>query len=146
MKVRPALFILENDKALLMQYRYGETDVYNLPGGNPDPTETLVQTLVREMEEEMGITVTVGKLILIGEVLMQDSSKEDVLHCVFEGKILEGIPVLNPAQTSAKAIVWKAIDEIYPLAMYPQVGEQLQNILSQKSDNQYIGKINQVWY
>ena len=36
MKVRPSVVIVENNCVLLMRYRYGQTDVYNLPGGNVD--------------------------------------------------------------------------------------------------------------
>ena len=34
MIVRPAICIVENEKILTMRYRYGNTDVFNLPGGN----------------------------------------------------------------------------------------------------------------
>ena len=146
MKVRPAILIIENDSVLLMQYRYGHTDVYNLPGGNPDPNETLSETLIRELEEELLIKIEVEKLVLMGEVLSSTQGRADVLHCVFAGKIVSGIPTLNPDQTSAIALVWKPIAALDTLAMYPQVGVELKNIIFQNTDNQYIGTIKQVWY
>jgi 8-oxo-dGTP diphosphatase len=141
MKVRPSIALLENNKILLMRYRYGDTDVYNLPGGNVDKGETLTETVVRELMEELGIEVEVGKMILSGDVIMPEG-KEDVLHCVFEGKILTGKPILNPKETSALELVWMPLEDLNELEMYPNVGKYL----SKRLDFQYVGKVNQVWW
>jgi 8-oxo-dGTP diphosphatase len=141
MKVRPSVVIIENDCLLLMRYRYGQTDVYNLPGGNVDKGETLTQTVVRELQEELGIEIAVEKMILVGEMLMPEPQK-DVLHCVFLAKIIEGKPVLNPMETSALEVVWKPIKELNSLAMYPNVGVYLQEVV----DFQYVGRVEQEWY
>jgi 8-oxo-dGTP diphosphatase len=141
MKVRPSVVIIENDCVLLMRYRYGQTDVYNLPGGNVDKGETLSQTVVRELQEELGVEIAVEKMLLLGEVLMPEP-KKDVLHCVFLGKIMKGKPILNPEHTSALEIVWKPIDALKDLDMYPNVGAYLQ----ESADFQYIGRVEQEWY
>ena len=85
MKVRPSVAIIENEKVLLMRYRYGETDVYNLPGGNVDAGETLEQTLVRELQEELGIQISVGEMLLAGEVILPQQ-KTDVLPLLFKAE------------------------------------------------------------
>ncbi|MEY4541233.1 MAG: hypothetical protein RLZZ306_2990, partial [Bacteroidota bacterium] len=68
MKVRPSIAIVENNHLLLMRYQYGNTDVYNLPGGNVDKGETITETVVRELMEELGIEVEVETMILSGDV------------------------------------------------------------------------------
>jgi 8-oxo-dGTP diphosphatase len=141
MKVRPSIAIVENNHLLLMRYRYGDTDVYNLPGGNVDKGETLIETVVRELKEELGIEVEVGKMILSGDVIMPEG-KEDVLHCVFEGKIIAGKPLLNPKETSALELVWMPLVDLDELEMYPNVGKYLFKSL----DFQYVVKINQTWW
>jgi 8-oxo-dGTP diphosphatase len=141
MKVRPSIAIVENNQILLMKYRYGNTDVYNLPGGNVDKGETLTQTVVRELREELGIEVEVGNMILSGDVIMPEG-KEDVLHCVFEGKILGGKLMLNPKETSALELVWMPLVDLDELEMYPNVGKYLFKNL----DFQYVVKINQTWW
>jgi ADP-ribose pyrophosphatase YjhB (NUDIX family) len=143
MKVRPSVVIVENNHLLLMRYRYGNTDVFNLPGGNVDKGETLASTVVRELQEELGIDIALEQMILTGDVIMP-VGKEDVLHCVFKAKILKGIPILNPVETSALEAVWKSIDELDKLDMYPNVGKDLQRVLSQGFE--YVGKIGQVWW
>ncbi len=145
MKVRPSVVIIENNCVLLMRYRYGQTDVYNLPGGNVEKGETLAQTVVRELQEELGIEIAVEKIILIGEVLMLEP-KKDVLHCVFLGKITEGKPILNPVHTSSLEIVWKPIDSLKDLDMYPNVGADLEKFLLEDVGFQYVGRVGQVWY
>ncbi len=141
MKIRPSIFIAENNQILLMRYRYGDTNVYNLPGGNVDKGETLTETVIRELMEELGIEVEVGKMMLSGDVIMPEG-KEDVLHCVFEGKILSGKPVLNPKETSALEVVWMPLEDLYKLEMYPNVGKYL----FESTDFQYVGKIEQTWW
>ena len=146
MKVRPSVAIIEGDKVLLMRYRYGEADVFNLPGGNTDPGETLVGTLQRELVEELGIEIAVEELLLTGEVILLQQ-KTDVLHCVFRAKITQGIPVLNPVETSSLEVLWKNIDDLADLEMYPNVGFMLQQQLNSSSKTStYVGKIPQRWH
>lgn len=145
MKVRPSILVIENQQVLLMRYRYGQVDVYHLPGGNPDTGETLTATLVRELREELGVGIEVGTMILSGEVILPEQT-EDVLHCVFRANVSMGIPVLNPAETSALEIVWRDISELNTVEMYPNVGYELQRVIMQESDYQYIGKVSQQWH
>jgi len=145
MKVRPSIAIVENNHLLLMQYRYGNTDVYNLPGGNVDKSETLTETVVRELMEELGIEVGLEEMILLGDVIMPEG-KEDVLHCVFEGKILSGKPVLNPKETSALAVVWMPLVDLHELEMYPNIGAQLQRFYLEGRRIDYMGRIGQKWF
>ncbi|WP_234736315.1 NUDIX domain-containing protein [Tellurirhabdus bombi] len=145
MKVRPALLLLENNHVLLMHYRYGESDVYALPGGNPDRGETMDTTLIRELEEELGIDVEVGSVACMGEVILPEA-KNDVLHVVFSGQIIGGLPKLNPEHTTALAVVWKPIAELAALNMYPNVGRQIQHWLQMGPNAAYVGKIDQPFF
>lgn len=145
MRVRPSVVIIENDCVLLMRYRYGQTNVYNLPGGNVDKGETLAQTIVRELEEELGVGISIEKMILMGETLMLEP-KKDVLHSIFLAKIIQGTPSLNPTETSALEVVWMPIDSLKELSMYPNVGTELQKIVSEGAGFQYVGEIEQTWY
>jgi 8-oxo-dGTP diphosphatase len=145
MKVRPSIAIVENNHLLLMKYRYGNTDVYNLPGGNVDKGEILTETVVRELREELGVEVEVGDMILSGDAIMPEG-KEDVLHCVFEGKILSGNPILNPKETSALTVVWMPLVDLHELEMYPNVGAELQRFCLKGRGIDYMGKIGQKWF
>jgi 8-oxo-dGTP diphosphatase len=144
MKVRPAICLIKNDKVLLMRYEYNNQNIYNLPGGNPDRFETLPETLKRELLEELNVKIEVGSMILIAEVSLKQQN-DDVLHCIFEGKITESEPVLNPNETTAKEIVWIPIEKLNDYILYPNIGSQLRNKLLNVLDEIYLGKINQIW-
>lgn len=145
MKIRPAILIIENEKILTMQYNYGGQDVYNLPGGNLEFGEYLADALAREMVEEMGIQVSVGELILVGEVHNLEQKKQ-TFHFVFAGKIIEGTPVLNPKETSAIAIKWLNINELDFVNLYPNISKKILQYLAGSLENKYIGKIEQQWF
>ena len=145
MRCRPALILVERNHILLMKYQYGTEFVYNLPGGNPDPGETLVETIVRECREELDIEVEVGNLLMVGEIL--PSEKRDAsVHILFEGKIISGIPVIQKDQTSALELVWVSISEITKINMYPNVSAELQDLLFLQKPGKYVGVIPQAWF
>ena len=89
--------------------------------------------------------ITVEKMILTGEVLMP-APKSDVLHCIFLAKITQGKPTLNSVETSALEVVWKPINTLKDLDMYPNVGAELERILLEDVGFQYVGKVEQEWY
>jgi 8-oxo-dGTP diphosphatase len=142
MRVRPAALIIQDNALLTMRYRYGDREVYMLPGGNPDPGETLREALQRELHEELGLEVQVGTLLLCGEVIGW-GSREDTLHCVFEVPVLPGTPVLNPEQTSAEALVWVPVADAPALTLYPQVGEALLALRQGTLPSVHVGVIEQ---
>ncbi len=149
MKVRPSALIWRvqdsQTEVLLMRYCYGGQDVFALPGGNPDRGEILPETIVRELHEELGVRVDVGEMILAGEMLLTERN-DDVLHVVFAARNLQGIPELNPAETSALELVWKPIADLSQLNLYPNVGARLLPWFSSATYLGYIGRIEQRYF
>jgi 8-oxo-dGTP diphosphatase len=142
MKVRPAVVIVKEETVLTMRYVYGEKEVYALPGGNPDPDECLPEALRRELMEELGVTVEIGEMALCGEVLWGEMRKE-TLHMVFSAEIDNGIPKLNPQETTALEIVWLPYDKLGQRLMYPNVGEDILKYLQGDLRSAYVGVIDQ---
>lgn len=145
MIVRPAVLLLQDEAVLLMQYRYGNTDVFALPGGNPDPGEDLEATLERELQEELGLAIQVFGLLFCG-VVTRPGQKDDVLHCVFSAEIFGGTPTLNPTQTTALNVVWKKLTELPNLALYPSVAHAIQKHHTALLPTTYLGYIDQPFY
>ncbi len=149
MKVRPSALIWrtkdDQTEILLMQYRYGEADVFALPGGNPDRGETLPETVAREVQEELGISITIGEMAFAGEMLLSERA-DDVLHIVFATRYPQGEPVLNPAETTALAVRWIPIGEVDKLNLYPNVGTAIQQWFDSAIDLGYIGRIEQRYF
>jgi 8-oxo-dGTP pyrophosphatase MutT (NUDIX family) len=149
MKVRPCALVWRNSanlpEILLMHYCYGGQDVFALPGGNPDRGEILPQTIIRELQEELGVTVTLGDMVLAGEMLLTQRNN-DVLHVVFEAQTMQGEPVLNPAETTALEVLWKPISELSSLNLYPNIGTQIQTWFNSATNLGYVGRIEQQYF
>lgn len=52
--------VFENDKVWL---RFNQRDEWELPGGKMDPGEQPEETCIREIEEELGFEVKVGRIV-----------------------------------------------------------------------------------
>ena len=101
--------------------------------------------IIQEMAEEMKIQVSVGELIMVGEVHALEQQKQ-TFHFIFDGKITEGTPILNPKETSAIAVKWLNINELSSKNLYPNISEKLTQYLAKNLNNKYIGKIEQKWF
>jgi ADP-ribose pyrophosphatase YjhB (NUDIX family) len=143
--IRPAILIIENHQILTMQYRYGHQEIYNLPGGNLELGEHLSDTLAREMQEELSLQVSVGDMILVGEVFLE-TQKKHTLHLLFEGKIMQGTPMLNPKETSALAVKWIDVNHLMEVNLYPNFAREILKYLKGEIKNKYIGKVDQQWF
>lgn len=142
MRVRPCALIIERNCVLTMKYRYGGAEVYALPGGNPDPGESLSQVIVRELREELGVETEVDQLAFCGEVIGEEGRK-DALHAVFLVHLVAGLPTLNPEHTSAVEVVWLSMADLTSKHLYPHVGQEIRAFIHGKLLSVYLGKIEQ---
>ena len=144
MRCRPAVVIIENSHLLLMKYQYGDQSIYNFPGGNVENEELLHETLVRECQEELGIEVELGNLLCMGQVLSNEN-RNGALHVLFEGKIVSGLPILQPTETTAIDLVWWPVGQLSEIVLYPNVGDVVQDYLITGKSAGFLGEINQLW-
>jgi len=62
---RAGALVIKDNKVLLMHQIFNGEDFYTLPGGTWEKGETIEETCKREVLEEFGINVTVGKLAFL---------------------------------------------------------------------------------
>ncbi|MCX5395584.1 NUDIX domain-containing protein [Streptomyces sp. NBC_00102] len=76
--------VIEDGEILLLDQ---DTDArsFSLPGGKVEDGESLGDALVREMKEETGIDVEVGRLLYVCDVV-----KAHVVHITFEARRIGG--------------------------------------------------------
>lgn len=146
MKIRPSVVVIQDRNLLLLKYDYNGNVVYGIPGGNPDTKESLALTVVREIEEELSISVRLDDIVFVGEII-SDRLDDTSLHCVFTGDIISGNPKLNPVHTSALGISWEPIEKLDSLNLYPNIGVFLKNKFHLEiKEKVYNGTISQKWF
>jgi 8-oxo-dGTP diphosphatase len=102
--------ILVQDRRLLMvkQARGGE-DYWLLPGGGVEYGETLAEALRREVLEELGLRVSVDRLLAIVESISPDPSyAKHVVHMMFEVSAAREVP---PEAQDAAILAVAFLDE-----------------------------------
>jgi ADP-ribose pyrophosphatase YjhB (NUDIX family) len=96
------------------------------PGGGLEEQDlSLVECAVREVFEETGLHVAVGKLVYLREFIEQAAQIHHVelffLAEDFSGQLtLENVKGKGPDEEFIKQVVWLAKDELLQLTVYPE--------------------------
>lgn len=113
MRVRVTAVVVVDGRVLLLKQDTGSGRSWSLPGGKVDPGETVREALVREMREETGLDVEMGRLLYVC-----DHPAAEMLHLTFETRVLGG-RLGQIAGTDTRPI--EAV-EFVPVAELPEYG------------------------
>lgn len=139
-QVRVAGLICENGKLLVMHYNYPNGRIHAIPGGRMEQGEFAPEALRREYMEELGLEVEIGPLLFVGEMFAKEKMKQ-TMHLVFATKILAGVPVLNPDETSANGVGWIALADLADYHLYPDIGDAIQGNGDEAKTATYLGNV-----
>jgi len=128
-----------------MKYLYGDTVVWGVPGGSPHDGETLADTLRRELDEELGVSIGIDELVGVIETPSAGKVKH-TLHCVFLGKIVGGTPAVNAEHTSALAAEWIKVEELDGSVLYPPINDVIKQALTEGPKPRYLGLRKRKWF
>lgn len=123
LKVRASLILIEDGKLLVVKHRKGSHSYWVLPGGMVEYGETIRETAVREIEEELNLKIEVEKLLFIGDVIPQDRHRH-VIDIYFTGKILGGELKLG-SEKILEDIKKIDLDSLSEIDFRPDIGEEI---------------------
>lgn len=114
---------VQDDTGRILMIRRTDNDLYAIPGGAQDVGETIVQTVVREVREETGITVEVIALVGIY------SDPEHVI-AFSDGEIRQEFSICFRANqvggeirtsSESKEVIWVEPEQLDELDIHPSI-------------------------
>jgi len=77
LRIAAAMLVRADGRTLLVRKRH--TTIFMQPGGKIDPGETTQSALVRELKEELGISVEIQSLVPLGQFLAPAANEAGVM-------------------------------------------------------------------
>lgn len=109
--------IMRDGKVLIVRRAAGlATGIYTLPGGVVEAGETLTEAVIREVQEETGLSIEPVTLAGYREMIVRDNQGKIARHFViacFAARWLSGEPV--PDLSEISEAIWRHPDELNSL-------------------------------
>jgi len=141
-RIRVAALILVDGRIVVVRHRRKDSCYHLLPGGGVEWGETLEQALFREVAEETGLRVQVGRVLLVSDTIDPNGNRH-VVNVVFEAEVSERPTVMTSRDRRVEAVEMIAPEELAGLDLRPPVAKQLLQSLSSQGDASqiYIGPV-----
>jgi ADP-ribose pyrophosphatase YjhB (NUDIX family) len=127
-RVAVSAFVL-NDAGQLLLIRRSDNDLYAIPGGGQEVGETVTQAVVREVQEETGVTVEVTGLIGIYSnpqhvIAYDDGEVRQEFSLCFRAH-----PVTSEVRTSDESteVLWASPAQAAELTIHPSIRLRIQH-------------------
>lgn len=121
-----AAIIQHEGKILATQRGYGDfKDGWEFPGGKMEPGETMQQAIIREIQEELGVTISPTKLVTTVEY--DYPTFHLTMHCLLATVVEGEIKLIE--HEDAKWLTKETLDSVEWLPADVEVVEKLKQIL-----------------
>ena len=121
-----AAIIQHERKILATQRGYGDfKDGWEFPGGKMEPGETMQQAIIREIQEELGVTISPTKLVTTVEY--DYPTFHLTMHCLLSTVVEGEIKLIE--HEDAKWLTRETLDSVEWLPADIEVVEKLKQLL-----------------
>ena len=121
-RLRVAVCLVRDERLLLVEHEKAGRRYWLLPGGGVESCETLIEAARREVVEETGYGVEVGRLVLLCEAI--EPGGRHIVNFFFAGEIAGGSLRLGDDGRLRDAR-WIARDAIGGIRFMPPVRDEL---------------------
>lgn len=115
-----AALVVDPDGRMLLVRKRG-TSAFLQPGGKPEPGETPVETIIRELNEELGLALTAGRFENLGTFEEAAANEPDhrVVGHAFRVELTRAEAVAAREAAEIAELRWATVAEAQGLALAP---------------------------
>lgn len=140
-RIRVAALMLVDGKVVLVRHRAGASTYHLLPGGGVDYRETLEAAVSREVSEETGLQVSVGRPLFISDTIAPDGPRH-VVNITFMAHVTGGAITDKPEDPRVEAVDLVAPEGLLGLDLRPPMAEAIVRALAgQVVSTEYLGSL-----
>lgn len=119
-RVRIGIIAVNSDnKVLLVKHRKGDRSYYLFPGGGLENNEKIEECAKRELLEETGLDIELGKLLFTSETIYPTGQKH-VINFFFKGKILGGTLIHGDG---VEETCYLPLNKLSEITLHPPMGK-----------------------
>jgi 8-oxo-dGTP diphosphatase len=122
--------IIVRDGKILLVKRANEPSKgkWSIPGGSVEWKETLTEALKREVYEETGIKIEVGRLAAVFDLITKDESGNNTYHYILVYYLAEPVGGELKAGSDASEARWVHLDDLDKYDLPPHLRDRLRQI------------------
>jgi ADP-ribose pyrophosphatase YjhB (NUDIX family) len=124
-RIRVGVLAWRDGEVLLVRHEKGDRSYWLVPGGGVDPGETMVAAGARELLEETGYIVEIGRLLLVCEAIDPKPGGRHIVNLVYAGRVQSGTLAVGVGDKALREARWHTIGALAELEMYPPIGADL---------------------
>lgn len=118
-KIAQKAIIVRNNKVLLLRDPRMEQVIWEIPGGRMNIDEEPRAALVREIQEELGVTIQVGEVVYM-EQFIQGSEGKRAFVIVYLATLLDDTVDFTLSSEEVCEIAWITKEELGNYPLFPE--------------------------
>jgi 8-oxo-dGTP diphosphatase len=124
-RIRAGVLIWRDGEVLLVRHEKGDRSYWLVPGGGVDVGETMVAAGAREVAEETGYSVDMGRLVVVCEAIDPKPGGRHIVNMIYAAAIRGGTLTVGVDDKSLRDAQWHPLEALESLEMYPPIGSDL---------------------